>query len=158
MLNRSITYRSLLRIVGALFLLWALYQALSIATSHVYENGNTFWRYQIEVSITETLYTIAWYGVLLFVAVGVLLLAVSSRHVNLAYWGIQGAVWLGGISFWYHSNSEFNPFPLNPFWIIVTVICSLVLLALYKPMLRLLRWAEGTQGNNRLLPLQIYEE
>lgn len=158
MLSRSITYRSLLRIVGALFLLWALYQAFRIATIQVYENSDTFWHYQIEVSVTDTLFNIVFYGVLFFVAAGLLLLAVSSQQVHIAYWGIQAAIWLGGISFWYHSNSEFNPFPLNPFWIIVTVICSLGLLALYKPMLRLLRWAEGTQDNNRPLPLQIYEE
>jgi hypothetical protein len=158
MLNRSITYRSLLRIAGALFLLWAFYQTFRIATIQVYENSNTFWRYQIEVSATDTLFNIAWYGVLFFVAAGLLLLGLSSRHMHIAYWSVQVTVWLVGVSLWYRSNHEFNPFPLDSFWLIVTVICSLGLLALYKPMLRLLRWAEGTQGNNRPLPLQIFEE
>ncbi len=139
MLNRSITYRSLLRFAGVLCLLWALYSAIGIATTHIYENSDTFWRYQIQISITDTLFNIVFYGVLFFVAAGLLLLGLSSRHVHITYWSIQVTVWFVGISLWYRSNSEFNPFPLDSFWLIVTVICSLALLVVYIPMVIIFR-------------------
>lgn len=139
MLNKSISYRSLLRFVGVLFLLWAFYKAFGVATAHVYENSDTVWRYEIEISLTDTLFNVVYYGVLFFVAAGVLLLGLSSRHVNIAYWSIQITVWLVGISMWYHSNNTFNPFPLDSFWLIVTVICSLVLLVFYIPIVLIFR-------------------
>lgn len=142
MLNRSLTWRSLLRIAGLLLLLWALYSAIRIATEPIGEtfaDGRTDVRLQIQISFTDTLFSIVSFGgVLFFVAAGLLLLGLSSRRVSIAYVSIQGALWLAGISVWYQSNGTFNPFPTDSFWIIVTLIGSLALLALYKPLVYLL--------------------
>lgn len=150
MLDRSITYRLLLRIAGILFLLWALYSAFRIAAAPVQEifaDGGSDVRLQIEISLTDTLFDIVYWGVLFFVAAGILLLGGSSRRLRIAYGSIQLAVWLVGISLWYRSNNTFDPYPLNPFWIIVTAICSMVLLALYKPTLHLLRKVVMSPGD-----------
>src|SRR5579863_8728807 len=91
-------------------------------------------------------------GVLSFVAAGPLLLGLSSHHVLFAYMSIQGALWLAGISVWYRSNGTFNPYPLDAFWIIVTLICSLTLLALYKPLVFFLRKLMLRTGRGNATP------
>lgn len=150
MLNRSITYKGLLRVAGVLLLLWALYSALRIATEPIGEtfaDGSSDVRLQIQISFTETLFSIVYFGGGLFsVAAGILLLGLSSGRSSIAYWSIQGAIWLAGISVWYRSNGTFNPFPVDAFWIIVTLLCSLALLALYKPLVYLLRKLLGATG------------
>lgn len=150
MLDKSITYRLLLRIAGILFLLWALYSAFRIVTAPVQEifaGGGSDVRLQIEISLTDTLFDIVYSGVFFSVAAAIFFFGVSSRRLSIAYWSIQLAVWLVGISLWYRSNGTFDPYPLNPFWIIVTAICSMVLLALYKPAILLLRKVVTSPGD-----------
>ena len=56
MLNRSITYRLLLRVAGVLLLLWALYSAFRIATEpigEIFADGRTDVRLQIQISFTD---------------------------------------------------------------------------------------------------------
>jgi len=138
MLGRAITYRLLLRVAGILLLLWALYIAFQIATQRSYV-GDTYVGQQIQYSFQLTMFFILDAGVLFLVAATVLLLGFSLRRPRVVYWSIQLAVWLAGISLWYKFNYTFNPWPQNPLWLIVTVICSALLFALYKPILYLIR-------------------
>ena len=79
-------------------------------------NGTTDVRLQIQISLTDTLFSMVYVsGVLFFVAAGLLLLGLSSHHVLFAYMSIQGALWLAGISVWYRSNGTLNPYPLDAF-------------------------------------------
>ncbi|MGB8344205.1 MAG: hypothetical protein WCD86_04935 [Ktedonobacteraceae bacterium] len=125
MLGRSITYRLLLRVAGILLLLWALYVAFQIATQQSY--------------VGDAMLFILGAGVLLLAAAAILLLGFSFRHPPVVYWSIQVALWFAGISLWYKFNQAFVPWPQNPLWLIVTVICSVILLALYKPVIHLIR-------------------
>lgn len=153
MLNRSITYRGLLRVAGVLLLLWALYAAFRIAIEPIGEtfaDGSSDVRLQIQISFTDTLFSIVYFGgVLFFVAAGILFFGLSSRRSSIAYWSIQGAVWLTGISLWYRTNGIFNPFPTHSFWIMVTLLCSLALLILYKPLVYLLRMLLMATGKGK---------
>lgn len=145
MLSNPNRYRFFLFIAGILFLLYAFYKAFSIATAHIYVNGSTSWQYRIGFSITDTLFFVVWYGVLFFIAGGILLVGLSIRNIKANYWCIQIALWLAGISLWYCFNRSFSPFPANSLWIIVTAIGSIILLVLYMPVVRFLRWIERIQ-------------
>lgn len=142
MLGRTITYRLLLRAAGILLLLWALYLVFQIATEPTYAyypGGSTFSGPLIQYSFNDTIFNILWEEVLLPAAISVLLLGFSFRYPLVAYWSSQLALWLAGISLWYRFNNIFNPWPQNPLWLVVTVICSALLFALYKPVMRLIR-------------------
>ena len=63
---------------------------------------------------------------------------------RLAYWSLQLALWLVSMSFWSSLAMAFNqngieiPGSFTPFfWI--TLVCSLILLAAYKPVLAVLK-------------------
>lgn len=138
MLGRSIAYRLLLRVAGILLLLWALYVAFQIATQQSYV-GDSYVGLLIQYRFGDAMLFILEAGVLLLAAAAILLLGFSFRHPPVVYWGIQLAVWLAGISLWYSFNYIFDPLPQDPLWLVVTVVCSLVLFALYKPVLSLIR-------------------
>lgn len=141
MLNKSITYRLLLRVAGILLLLWTLYMVFQIATEPVHEifsGGVSDTRLLIQISVGVTIFNILYAGVLFLAAAGVLLLGFSFRHPRVAYWCIQVALWFAGISLWYKFSQFFDPLPQDPLWLIITVICSFLLLALYKPVMGLI--------------------
>lgn len=136
MFRRSVTYRQILRITAIAFLLWALYLSFRIAAepvSETFPNGVSDTRPLIQISFTETLFQIVYFGRVLYpVAIGILCLGLSLQQPVITYLSIQATVWLLGISAWYQFNDIFDPLPTNPFWIIITVIVSLTLLVLYK--------------------------
>ncbi len=138
MSQRFATYRWLLRIIATAFLLWALYLIFRIAAEPVSEsfpNGVSDTRTLIQISFTETLFQIVYFGRVLYpVAIGILCLGLSLQQPVITYLSIQATVWLVGISAWYQFNDTFNPLPTNPFWAIITVIVSLTLLVSYKPI------------------------
>jgi hypothetical protein len=83
-------------------------------------------------------------GPLLYVSIGLCLLTLSTLHPRLAYWSLQMALWLASMSFWSSLAMAFNqngmeiPGSFTPFfWI--TLVCSLILLAAYKPVLAVLK-------------------
>jgi hypothetical protein len=69
-------------------------------------------------------------------------------YTRIAYWSLQLAIWLIGINIWYQQSNETNvqlmPILATPltFWphMVVTLFCSLALLILYVPSIRLFRW------------------
>jgi len=137
MLGRSI-YRLLLRITGILLLLWALYVAFQIATQQSYA-GDSYVGPLIQSRFQDAIWLFFIEGAFFLAAAAVLSLGFSFRHPHVAYWSIQVALWFAGISLWYKFNQSFDPLPQDPLWLIVTVICSVLLLALYKPLLYLIR-------------------
>ena len=150
MLNKSISYKALLRIVGILFIAFGLYCALSIIFSPLEADSN----------LSRTLLDILWFrgpyvyggnfsygGMLIYVGLGLFFLGLSSMRVTIAYWSMQVAVWLIGINLWYQQNGQTDvqlvPVLATPvtFWpqMVITLICSLLLFALYIPLTRLLK-------------------
>ena len=140
MSNRLATSRILLRILGILLILLSLYYILRIAVRPLFGGVpyNVHLQPLITTSVTETLWTILWAGPLVFLAGGLILLSLSFRYVHIAYWSLQIAVWLVGLTAWFAFNHEFTPLPVNPTWLIITIIISLLLLVLYKPVMYLL--------------------
>ena len=65
--------------------------------------------------------------------------AAPHSKAYIGYWSFHLAIWLVGLSAWYRFNSVFLPWPANPVWLIVTLVTSLVLLILYKPITSILR-------------------
>lgn len=145
MFNRFITNRvfiiQVLQAVGGALFLVALLFSFRVAMEPVREISptGTDVRSLIEISFTDTFLHIAHQNILLLGAAGVLLFGLSSRRIFIAYWSLQLAVWLTGISLWYGTAFVLNPFPESPVWLITTIVCSLVLLILYKPLISLLQ-------------------
>ena len=141
MLGKSITFKTLLRVVGVLCLLWVLYNIFRIALMPV-TTGNydapqkSFYLIQTDWPIALFLMTYA--GLHWFLAAAVLLLSFSFERVRVAYWSIQVSLWIVGLSIWYLVNNTFDPWPENPTWLLLTILCSIVLLALYIPLISLL--------------------
>ena len=141
MLGKSITFKTLLRIAGVLCLLWALYNIFRIALMPV-TTGNydapqqSF--YLIQTDWLTALFLMARENVHWFLAAAVLLLSFSFERVKVAYWSMQVSLWIAGLSIWYLVNNTFDPWPQNPMWLLITILCLIVLLALYKPITFLL--------------------
>ena len=84
-------------------------------------------------------------GPLIYVGIGLFLLALSTLRPRLAYWSLQVTLWLVSMSLWFalafapsNQNGIDIPDSFAPFfWI--TLVCSLLLLIVYKPVLALLR-------------------
>jgi hypothetical protein len=140
MLNKVIRFSTLLRIVGVLCLLWAVFLAARIAFIPTNDIGDPSAQasYLIVTIPVFALGLIIERGILWYAAAGVLLLGFGSQRARLAYWSIQVALWLVGITLWYQLNHAFAPPPQSPLVIIITLLCSLALLALYKPIISLL--------------------
>lgn len=145
MLHKSLSYKVLFRVAGVLFLALGLYRAVNIAFSPA-ESGNNLSRILLDILGPyggEFPYGAAF----VYVGLGILFLGLGSMRVRIAYWSLQIAVWLIGISFWYEQQSrtavQLVPPLATPttFWpqMAITLICSLLLFALYIPLTHLLR-------------------
>src|SRR5205823_2523658 len=116
-----------------------IHQAIDIATI-VVSSGASF-KYLIELSpINVVLRFIDSGGPWYFVA-GLLCLSFASQRRQVMYWTVQISIWIAGFALWYPQSWAYTPFPVNanPTWLIVSAICSLLLLVLYKPSMRLLQ-------------------
>lgn len=145
MLHKSLSYIALFRIAGILFVLFGLYHAYTVAAITLGAGEN----------IPGTLIGILGpfggefpYGApLIYIALGLFCLGLSSTKARIAYWSLQLAAWLTGINLWYQQHGEavvrlLPPFATpTTFWpqMTVTLLCSLLLLALYIPITRLLK-------------------
>jgi hypothetical protein len=144
MLNRPVTYKGLMYLAGLVFLFLALAHAYQIATTPVfttYSNSNeTVKQLQIELGLGALGQDIILGGTLPYVAIGILLLGIGSQRARWMFWSLQAGVWLIGITLWYQANGTFDPFPVQFWpWMGATLICSFALLALYWPIVWLLR-------------------
>lgn len=132
MLGRNVTFKTLLRLAGVLCLLWSIYHIFQIATFPVSEvNSNS---YLIQSDRNFALFLMARKGLHWFLAAGVLLMCFSFERARVAYWGLQVSLWIVGFGIWYLVNNSFDSWTQNPMGLLLTILCSIVLLALYKPI------------------------
>lgn len=82
-------------------------------------------------------------GVLTYIGIGIFLLGLSSGRGRAAYWCLQAATWCVGLNTWYQHAGSWGPsslgfiMPTNLLGFVITLACSLVLLAAYVPITRL---------------------
>ena len=145
MLHKSLPYITLFRIAGILFLIFGLYHVYTVASLLLGSGEN------IPGTIIAVLGPFGGefpYGApLIYIAIGLLCLGLSSARAKIAYWSLQLAVWLTGLNLWYQQQSGIAVRLLPPFatpttfWprMALTLLCSLLLLALYIPITRLLK-------------------
>ena len=146
MLNKSLSYKILLRMIGLLLIVYGLYTALRIAILFMQSGDN------VSTTLLEIIGPVGGSfspgGVLTCIALGLFFLGLSSMHVRIAYWSLQVAIWLIGINMWYQQDSVTDVQLVPPlatpttFWpqMVITLICSLVLLVLYIPFIHFFRW------------------
>ncbi|GHO67928.1 hypothetical protein KSC_068200 [Ktedonobacter sp. SOSP1-52] len=172
MLQRTVSYKTLLRIVGACFLLYGLYLVVVVFTAQissrgsieydgplVFEDPNAVinyifcggWFFGTPV-LPGNLYTFGPYtpGPLFWVGISFLCLGVASRRVWVAYGALQIALWFISLSIWFpiailSGITNYDPGVFAPF-ALVTFAISLVLLACYKPVTRFL--SRHLESNN----------
>lgn len=146
MLHRSMPYMTLFRLGGFIIIAMALFQAFNVANRPFIAAGAAQAHPLIMVNVVEAVIEMIYAGVFLMLAAAIFFLGVGSRRVNLAYWCLQLAVWLGGISIWYQQSTDLRASPLadisrpaTPWpWLVLTVVCSLALLGGYKLIKRAL--------------------
>jgi hypothetical protein len=176
MFNRSVSYKSLLRIAGILFLFYGGYLIARALTAQIVVSGDMEYSGPIIFVFPGEVWTYIFYGgwldgnailpslhlfdsfllpffqpgPLLYVGIGIFLLGLASMGVKVAYWCFQVTLWFICLSFWfpvwfllgYHSVA---PDVFTPFFL-VTLVLSLALLVLYKPVTHLLRKLFGLNG------------
>lgn len=147
MFNKFISYKALLRIVGILLIAFSIFWSLSVAFPFLGAGDN----------LSGTLLWILWTrspfgisfpigGCLIYAGLGLIFICMSFLRVKLVYWSLQFAVWLIGINVWFQQNNETDVQLIPPFatpysfWpqMVITLLCSLLLLALYIPLTHLL--------------------
>jgi hypothetical protein len=167
MLQRTVTYSSLLRVLGGCFLLYGLH-VIVVALTAQYQIGGSI-QYSgpiifgdaigVENYIfygglfpgnpvlptsfhIENLFGILTPGPLLWVGLGILCVSLTSRRVQVAYVGLQIALWMISLSIWFPilwmlGSTDYGP-ESQPLFLI-TLALLLTLLALYKPVVHGLR-------------------
>jgi hypothetical protein len=143
MFHKSVPLIVLFRVAGILFLVFGLYHAYTVASVTLGTGEN----------IPGTLIAILGpfggdfpYGApLIYIAIGLLCLGLSTTRAKIAYWSLQLALWLTGLNLWYQQQSGIDVRLIPPFatpttfWpqMVITLLCSLLLLVLYIPIIRL---------------------
>jgi hypothetical protein len=165
MLQRTVSYKSLLRIVGGCFLLYGFYMIVLVLTSQIDVGGSIQYTgpliFEDPNAVRNYLFCGGWFlgnpvlpgdlntfgpltpGPLLWVSLGMLCLSVTSMRVHVVYVCLQIALWLISLSVWFPiffllGSTNYDPGSFVPFWL-VTLAFSLALLASYKPVTHFLR-------------------
>jgi len=168
MLQKTVSYKSLLRVLGGCFLLYGLYLAVIALTAQIEVSGSIQYTGPVIFEAPETVRNYLLCGglflgnpvlpvvlggmntfgpltpgPLLWVGIGILWLSVTSRHINVMYVCLQIALWLISLSVWFpifflFGSPNYDPASFVPFWL-VTLLLSLVLLTCYKPVTHVLR-------------------
>ncbi|GHO72749.1 hypothetical protein KSD_05200 [Ktedonobacter sp. SOSP1-85] len=164
MLQKTVSYKALLRIVGVCFLLYGLYLIVLVLTAQIstrgsiqydgpliFEDPNMVWNYLLcggwflgNPILPGNLYLFGPFepGPLFYVGIGILCLSVTSRRVLPVYICLQVVLWLISLSVWFPiailmGITDYAPGVFVPF-ALVTLVISLALLACYKPVTRFL--------------------
>jgi hypothetical protein len=168
MLQRTVSLKSLLRIVGWCFLLYGLYvillaltAATDVAGSITYHGplifqgpeevrnyifcGGIFFGNPVLPVLPRMLnsFGLLTPGPVLWGSIGMLCLSVTGKHANVIYVCFQVALLLVSLSVWFPifsllGSTNYDLASFAPFWL-VTLALSLILLACYKPVMRFLR-------------------
>jgi hypothetical protein len=140
MLHRPMPYMLLLRAAGILLILLALFQIYSVASRPFALTGLAQTRPLILVDPAEAVVEMLYAEVFQMLGVAILFLSIVSLRVKLAYWSLQLAVWLGGISLWYQQSTNWRATPIaglswpaSPWpWLMLTLLCSLAILVFHQ--------------------------
>src|SRR5258708_22957258 len=161
MLQKTVSYKSLLRFLGACFLLSGLYLIVVVLTSQGDMSGSVPFIFEDPELARNYLFcggvalgnpvlpgNLNMFGPLtpgtfLWVSIGMVLLSFTSRRVQVVYVCLQIALWLISLSVWFPiffliGATNYDLASFAPFWL-VTLALSLVLLACYKPVIHALR-------------------
>lgn len=123
MLQRTVSYKTLLRIVGACFLLYGLYIIVVVFTSRMSARGDIVydgpWVFEDPGAVMNYIFCGGWFfgnpvlpanlyifgpftpGPLFCVGIGMICLSVTSRHVQAVYVCLQIALWFISLSVWF---------------------------------------------------------
>lgn len=172
MLDRTVSYKSLLCIIGCCFLLYGIYLIVFALTAQIEAYGDVsytgpliFWdpnevRNYIFCGglflgnpvLPHLFITLGPLtpGPLLWVSIGVLCLIVTSKRMNIVYVCLQLALWFISLSVWFPIAfllriTSYDPGTFAPFFF-VTLALSLILLACYKPVTHFLRKLFGSNA------------
>jgi hypothetical protein len=168
MLQKTVSYKSLLRVLGWCFLLYGLSLVVLALTAQIEISGSVQYTGAIIFAEPEEVRNYLFCGGLfpgnpllpvvlgglnmfgpltpgpfLWVGIGILCLSATSMRVNVMYVCLQIALWLISLSVWFPiffliGATNYELASFAPFWI-VTLAFSLVLLACYKPVIHSLR-------------------
>lgn len=134
MLSRFPTYKVIMLLLCLVLFVWAIIVAVPIAITSVLPNGGSQqFTFLILDSPGLALNLIIHRGTFWYVVVGLFFLCFGLQKPRVSYWSIQLTIWLVSISIWYQLIS--SPYPPPTLWIVVTILCSLILLLFYKPVL-----------------------
>ena len=155
MLQRTVSYKSLLRFVGWCFLLYGTYLIVLALTSQSTMNNNTSpWIFEDPIGVRNYLLyggplmanpllpvplnSFLTPGPLFWVSISMLCLSLTSMHVHVVYICLHIALWLISLSVWFpiFFLFGFTDYDLSNFMplVLITLACSLILLTLYKPV------------------------
>ena len=174
MLQITVSYKSLLRVIGWCFLVYGIYLIVLVLSAQIVMVGSINYTGPI---IFEDPFAVRNYllfggffggnlllgglprfgpfapGPLLWVSLGVLCFSLTSRRVNIVYTWLQVSLWLISMSIWFPvlfllGTTNYGPESFVPLEL-VTLAFSLILLTFYKPVALFLRKLLGTK---RVLP------
>ena len=163
MLQRTVSYKSLLRVIGWCFLLYGTYLIVLVLTSQIIMGGSVNYTgpiiFEAPILLRNYLLFGGFFdgnllfgdlprfgsfapGPLLWVSLGVLGLSITSMRVNAVYVWLQVSLWLISMSIWFPilfllGTTDYGPESFVPLELVLT--CSLALLASYKPVAMFLR-------------------
>ncbi|HEX6482793.1 MAG TPA: hypothetical protein VF043_28455 [Ktedonobacteraceae bacterium] len=168
MLQKTVSYTSLLRVFGWCLLLYGLYLVVLALTAQIEVSGGVQYTGAVIFAYPEEVRNYLFCGGLfpenpllpvvpgglnmfgpltpgpfLWVGIGILCLSATSTRVNVMYVCLQIALWLISLSVWFPiffliGATNYDLTSFAPFWL-VTLAFSLVLLACYKPVIHSLR-------------------
>jgi hypothetical protein len=174
MLNRTVSYKSLLRVVGTCFLFYGFYVIVLLLTCQIDISGDVQYTgpliFEGPIDVRNYLFCGGSFpgnpllplpvlpvgygltpGPLLWISLGMLCLSITSMRVNVVYMFFHIALWFISLSVWFPifillGFTDYDPGNFVPF-VLVTLACSLVLLACYKPVTHFLRKLRGSNAD-----------
>ena len=133
-MSRFSIYKLIMLLICLLLFVWAIVVAVPIAITPVLPNGvSQQFTFLTLDSPGLVLNLITHRGTFWYVVVGLFFLCFGLQKPRVSYWCTQLTIWLVSISIWYQLIS--SPYPPPTLWIVVTALCSLILLICYKPVL-----------------------
>ncbi len=164
MLQITVSYKSLLRVIGCCFLVYGIYLIVLVLTAQIVMVGSINYTgpiiFEDPIVVRNYLLFGGFFGgnllfgdlpvfgpfapgPLLWVSLGVLCLSITSTQVNVVYTWLQVSLWLISMSIWFpvlflFGTTNYGPESFVPLEL-VTLAFSLVLLAFYKPVALFLR-------------------
>ncbi|EFH90442.1 hypothetical protein [Ktedonobacter racemifer] len=146
MLRRFLLYRSVWCGLGVVCLVLGILGAINVVlTRSALPSVSFSWILSDLLWWPGYIHGLGFGGVLTYIGIGIFLLGISSGRGRVAYWCLQAATWCAGLNTWYQHAGSWGPgalgiiMPTNLLGCVITLACSLALLAAYIPITRLFR-------------------